>query len=156
MCMLKKDKCTIRPVRSSELNQLVGLMKAHAEYERSGLNESGLEERLHKMLFDGKPVFSCFVVVKEQLCLGYMTFMKQCSSWDAEEYLHLDCLFLDSSTRGEGIGQELMMILKREAEIQNCSEIQWQTPSFNVNAIRFYERLGAKSKDKKRFFWAMD
>ncbi|MBL4707385.1 MAG: hypothetical protein JKY48_02970 [Flavobacteriales bacterium] len=34
-----------------------------------------------------------------------------------------------------------------------ASLIQWQTPDFNVDAIRFYKRRGATSKLKGRFFW---
>jgi hypothetical protein len=30
--------------------------------------------------------------------------------------------------------------------------VQWQTPAWNEGAIRFYDRIGAVSKEKLRFF----
>ncbi len=33
------------------------------------------------------------------------------------------------------------------------SEIQWQTPLENLDAIGFYKKIGAQYKNKKRFFW---
>jgi hypothetical protein len=33
---------------------------------------------------------------------------------------------------------------------------QWQTPPTNHNAIRFYEALGARRKDKARFYFDRD
>ena len=33
-----------------------------------------------------------------------------------------------------------------------CSHIQWQTPEFNKRAIKFYDRIGAQSKSKMRYF----
>ena len=37
------------------------------------------------------------------------------------------------------------------AKNNNCVNLQWQTPVFNEMAIRFYERIGGKAHDKKRF-----
>jgi GNAT superfamily N-acetyltransferase len=37
------------------------------------------------------------------------------------------------------------------AREDGCFELQWQTPSWNEGAIRFYQRLGARSTSKERF-----
>jgi uncharacterized protein YneR len=37
------------------------------------------------------------------------------------------------------------------AKEKGCVNVQWQTPVFNEKAIRFYERIGGKALDKKRF-----
>jgi RimJ/RimL family protein N-acetyltransferase len=38
-----------------------------------------------------------------------------------------------------------------EARALGLTEVQWQTPSWNEGAIRFYDRLGARARAKTRF-----
>ena len=37
------------------------------------------------------------------------------------------------------------------ATAQGLAQVQWQTPAWNRDAVRFYERLGAVGTDKMRF-----
>ncbi|MEO1715245.1 MAG: GNAT family N-acetyltransferase, partial [Bacteroidota bacterium] len=74
------------------------------------------------------------------------------STWDAEYYVYLDCLYLEPQTRGQGIGTQIMEEVKAFARAEDCSVIQWQTPDFNEKAIRFYQKIGGVSKAKERFF----
>ena len=78
--------------------------------------------------------------------------MKQFSTWDSDFYIYMDCLFLMEESRGFGIGEKLIAKIKQEGQNIKCNHIQWQTPDFNVRAIKFYNRTGAMSKTKKRFF----
>ena len=78
--------------------------------------------------------------------------MKQFSTWDANFYIYMDCLFLTEESRGYGIGEKMMNVIKEEAEKLNCNLIQWQTPDFNTRAIKFYDRIGGISKTKERYF----
>ena len=64
----------------------------------------------------------------------------------------MDCLFLTEESRGYGIGEKMMNVIKLEAKKLNCSLIQWQTPNFNTRAIKFYNRIGRISKTKERYF----
>ena len=65
--------------------------------------------------------------------------------------MYMDCLFLEEEARSFGIGEVLIEKLKEIAAENNCVNIQWQTPEFNTRAIKFYNRIGAKGKDKVRF-----
>ncbi|MGP3950192.1 hypothetical protein [Streptomyces sp. 7N604] len=38
-----------------------------------------------------------------------------------------------------------------EARGLGLTEVQWQTPAWNEGAARFYERLGARAKEKLRY-----
>ena len=143
----------IRPVEEDDLPCLVDLCREHAAYEEAAFLENGQAERLKLALFAAVPQVECLVVVWESEFLGYASFMPQFSTWDAAHYLHLDCLFLRPHARNLGIGRELMGRIQAIARERNYSHIQWQTPVFNADAIRFYECLGAVSKAKQRFFW---
>lgn len=45
--------------------------------------------------------------------------------------------------------------IKAYAKFENCKIIQWQTPDFKENAIKFYNKIGAKPLSKERFNWTI-
>ncbi len=143
----------IREANSGDLHQMMELCELHAEYEQSECSMEGKKDRLRNHLFGDHATTHCLVVAEAEKLQGYATFMKQFSTWDAEEYVYLDCLYLREEIRGKGVGRELMQRVKAFAEQEGCSHVQWQTPDFNENAIKFYKKLGATSKAKERFFW---
>jgi GNAT superfamily N-acetyltransferase len=143
----------IRAAVPADVPELLQLFREHAAYEQAEYNDNGQKGRLYSALFGENPKLECLVVESEGHLLGYASFMMQFSTWDAADYLHLDCLFLREQARNLGIGQELMQHIRSVAISRNCSLIQWQTPDFNHDAIRFYKRLGAVAKAKQRFFW---
>ncbi len=142
----------IRVVQQSDLKELVHLCELHAAYEKAAFDSKDKVQHLDKYLFSDNPSIHCLVVEKENNIIGYSTYMKQFSTWDAEYYIYMDCLFLTEESRGFGIGEQLMNRIKKEAKKMNCHTIQWQTPSFNVKAMKFYDRIGGDSKTKERYF----
>ncbi|MEP2058392.1 MAG: GNAT family N-acetyltransferase [Maribacter litoralis] len=145
------ERPNIRFAEKSDLNALVYLCELHAIYEKTVYDPTDKIEKLSKHLFSNSPSMYCIVVEVTNELIGYATYMKQFSTWDAEIYLYLDCLFLIEKARGYGIGEQLMNIIKQEALKMQFSHIQWQTPDFNIKAIKFYRRIGAQSKTKERF-----
>ena len=142
----------IRRVREDDLPQLVQLCADHAAYESSEFHENGQKARLSSALFGSKPVLYGWVVEAEPQLAGFMTATIDYATWPAEFFLHMDCLYLNEQFRGQGLGRRLINELKQFARSNQINLIQWQTPSHNQAGIRFYERIGARSKDKKRYF----
>ncbi|GAB5523694.1 MAG: hypothetical protein Roseis2KO_15660 [Roseivirga sp.] len=143
----------IRPAISSDVDAIAELMVAHALYEQSAIEKEGLAANFEKHLAEPGHELRCLVVEHKGQLVGYTTFIKQFSTWDADFYIYLDCLYLDDSMRGKGIGKEFMEHIRAYAKAEGCSQVQWQTPNFNTGAIKFYKRLGALAKAKERFFW---
>lgn len=135
-----------------DLPQVITLCALHAAYEQLPYEYSGQEERLLAALAGPKPKLYCLVACYEQEVLGYATYMKQYATWEAGEYIYMDCLFVQEKARCRGIGADLIERIKAEATALGCLLIQWQTPPFNQRAINFYHRIGACSKTKERFF----
>jgi GNAT superfamily N-acetyltransferase len=142
---------SIRNCGISDLPKLVILCQKHAAFERADYNPAGKEENLKKALFDENPKLYCLVVVTHETIVGYVSYTFDYSTWDAGTFIYMDCLFLEEEARSFGIGEVLMEKLKQIAIEKNCINIQWQTPQFNERAIHFYNRIGAKGKDKVRF-----
>lgn len=146
----------VRRARVGDLPELVALIAEHAVYEKADPPAEGLAERLGPLLF-GEPEPRLIGLVAELgeggPVVGYATCSAEVSTWDGVEYLHMDCLFLRDGHRGLGVGELLMDAVRGEARRLGLGHVQWQTPVWNDGAIRFYERIGATSKDKRRFFW---
>ncbi|MGY8939737.1 MAG: N-acetyltransferase family protein [Flavobacteriales bacterium] len=142
----------IRIAEKKDSEAIKKLVKAHAKFEKaSALSDNNLDKLINYIF--STDVVKCLVVELNNEIVGYATFMKQFSTWDANYYIYLDCLYLSKKTRGKGIGTQIMDKIRVYAKSINCSEIQWQTPDFNKEGIDFYKKLGADSKTKERFNW---
>ncbi|MFH7016064.1 GNAT family N-acetyltransferase [Flavobacterium sp. FlaQc-47] len=144
-------KYSIRNCEVSDLSQLVLLCQKHAEYEKANFYPEGKEEKLKEALFGKSPKLYCLVIAAKETIAGYVSYTIDYSTWDAATFMYMDCLFLEEEARSLGIGEILIDKLKQIGIEKNCINIQWQTPQFNERAIKFYNRIGAKGKDKVRF-----
>lgn len=142
----------IRPAAPADLDQLVALCAEHAAYEDTPFDPDGKANGLHRLLFEMDDALFGLVVEQDDVLVGFATWSRQVSTWDAAFYAHLDCLFLIEAVRGRGIGRRLVAQVARDATRAGCAHMQWQTPPSNHRAIRFYERLGTTSKPKARFY----
>jgi len=145
----------IRFATQEDMDQIIQLCKEHSEYEECEYDSTGKKEMLSQAIFAAQPGLFCMVGEQDKNLIGYITFMKQYSTWDACFYVYLDCLYLSEGSRSKGYGALFMDALKAYASKESCKVIQWQTPDFNTRAIKFYKRIGAESKSKERFFWAV-
>lgn len=135
-----------------KIESIIDLCAAHAAFEESEYNRQHKANGLSIDLFNENPKLFCLVAEVGGRYVGYITWMKQYSTWDAKEYLYMDCLYLEDDFRGHGIGEALVNQMKDYGRKENIDVVQWQTPDFNVRAIKFYKRIGATSLSKERFF----
>jgi len=143
-------KYHIRSANNKDQESILNLMKAHAEFEGHTFKFTEKNTQLPPL---NKSPIQIFLVESPKRIVGYMSVVKQFSTWDMDWYLYLDCLYLTKETRGLGIGKQLMQQLTVYAQQQKIKTIQWQTPKSNLSAIAFYKKLGAVNKEKHRFFW---
>jgi ribosomal protein S18 acetylase RimI-like enzyme len=143
---------SIRKCEIADLPKLIILCQKHAQFEQADYDPKGKEEGLKKELFNDSPKLFCLVVASGTEIVGYVTYTFSYSTWSAGDYLYMDCLFLEESARNFGIGEMLINALKEIGKEKNCVNMQWRTPQFNERAIKFYNRIGAKGKDKVCFF----
>lgn len=143
--------CTIRRALRQDIQGLVALCAEHANFERAVYDSADKAVRLSYALFAGVPRLYAWMAVVDGNFVGYATAAPEYSTWSAAEYLHMDCLYVQSGRRGTGIGAALMASVVQLARERGFAEVQWQTPSWNVDASRFYRRHGAVDQEKLRF-----
>jgi ribosomal protein S18 acetylase RimI-like enzyme len=142
---------SIRNCEIADVPKLVVLCQKHADFERADYSPEGKEEKLKEALFGEKPTLYCLVAATKETIVGYISYTFDFSTWEATNFIYMDCLFLEEEARSFGIGEILIDKLKQIGKKKNCINIQWQTPQFNERAIKFYNRIGGKAKDKVRF-----
>jgi ribosomal protein S18 acetylase RimI-like enzyme len=135
-----------------KVSNIINLCAAHAEFEKSDYSRENKAAQLSDDLWGRHPKFFCLVAESNDRYVGYITWMKQYSTWDAKQYLYIDCLYLENECRGFGIGEALVNQMKDFGRNENIDLVQWQTPDFNIRAIKFYKKIGASSLSKERFF----
>lgn len=65
--------------------------------------------------------------------------------------MHLGCLYVRAPHGDQGLGAELFRQVRSHAHECGIEALEWQTPSWNADAIRFYERMGGTHSLKARF-----
>jgi len=164
---------TIRAARPADLPAIAALCRAHAAFERSQCRDD-LDTALEGFLFAGPPPRHrnagedacgpggetpalreprgwCAVAEEEQRLVGYATWSREFSTWRASDYVHMDCLFVSEPYRNAGIGARLLRFVTGAAAALGCRIVEWQTPQWNSDAIRFYDRCGATGSPKIRY-----
>ncbi|MBD0747901.1 GNAT family N-acetyltransferase [Streptomyces sp. CBMA152] len=143
----------VRHARPADLPRLAELAAEHAVYEKAAPPAPDLAERLGALLFGPEtPRVRCLVAeTPDGEVVGYASCAPEFSTWQAREYLHMDCLFLRDGHRGLGLGALLIDAVKAEARALGITEVQWQTPVWNEGARRFYDRIGATGREKIRY-----
>lgn len=141
----------VRPIESSDLPDFIELCQAHAAFERSSECTPDAQ-RLRLALFSTPARLYAWVAIDAHSRLvGYATATLDYSTWSSCEFMHLDCLFVRDSHRGRNIGQQLLSAVREHARALGLRQMQWQTPDWNTDAQRFYERLNAIPKAKVRY-----
>jgi len=136
----------IREIKEKDLDKVIELIALHADWEKCPYQEQPQDkENLRKQIFEVGDLKGLVVEVDNQV-VGYATYIKQYSTWDAHYYNYMDCLFLEEQHRGSGWGKKIVDKIKEEG-----LPMQWQTPPHNEMGIGFYNHIGAEGKPKVRF-----
>ncbi len=144
-----------RPARRDDIEALIRMCREHARYEKVTFDANDVSVELTKALFESKRLHAWVAEANVGL-IGYATATVDFATWSAREYLSMDCLFVREHWRGHGVGAALLNFVVNFAARCGFSEIQWQTPAWNRDAVKFYRREGASAVEKMRFTLKVD
>lgn len=123
----------------------------HAMFERLPHDPATGEGRLAAALAEPSPRLYAWLARVEGELVGYASATLDFSTLDRADYLHMDCLYMREGWRSQAIGRRLWESVRDHAVALGCTSMQWQTPSWNEHAARFYRRLGASEAIKLRY-----
>ena len=142
----------IRPATREDARELLGLIRALADYEKLAHMVSTDEAMLERELFaPGSPAQALICRVDGE-AVGMAIYFHNFSTFLGRKGLYLEDLFVKLEHRGRGYGKALLLATARIAHQRNCGRFEWMVLDWNTPSIRFYESLGAKRLDEWRLF----
>ena len=135
---------TIRQARKEDVETLLSLIDALADYENLPRPNPAARERMAAHGFGPEPKFEVFLAEVGGKAIGYTISFETYSSFLARPTFYLEDLFVLPEYRKMRAGLALFMNCVRLARQRECGRMEWQVLDWNENAIQFYERLGAK------------
>ena len=135
----------IRTGERSDVPLIADLIRGLARYERLEDEVTMTEEKLDRALFGERPYAETLIAEDHAgKAVGFALFFHNFSTFLAQPGIYLEDLFVLPEQRGAGIGRALLERLAQIAVERGCGRLEWAVLDWNVDAIRFYQRLGAK------------
>jgi GNAT superfamily N-acetyltransferase len=146
---LRIDRVPIRPAREADLDTIIELIHALAEYEREPDAVELRRDDLHKHLFGEQPYAEVIIAETDAgESAGFALFFHNYSTWKGKPGIWLEDLFVRPEMRGNGYGKALLVELARLAVERDCGRLEWSVLDWNEPSIGFYKSLGAVAMDE--------
>lgn len=133
----------VRDAVQNDMKQVLMLIKELAKFEKEPNAVILNEEQLVRDGFSENPKFKCFVAESNNEIIGMALGYPRYSTWKGVT-MHLEDLIVTKSRRGNGVGSLLFSKFINYAHSLRVKRIEWAVLDWNVNAIEFYEKNGAK------------
>jgi len=139
----------LRPALENDLDTIIELIHALAEYEREPDAVLLDREELRRHLFGARPYAEVVLAeTAEGTSAGFALFFHNFSTWLGKPGLYLEDLFVRPTLRGQGFGKALLVELARIAVERGCGRLEWSVLDWNEPSIGFYKALGAVPMDE--------
>ena len=129
----------IRKIETGDFNVLINFFKEFALFEKL---PDKMTNSVEQMLLE-KEYLTGFVAVNSgNQIVGYVTYFFGYYTWIGKS-LYMDDLYVQTDSRGLGVGTKLINEVIEFAKAENCKKLRWQVSEWNQPAIDFYKSLGA-------------
>lgn len=135
---------SIRPAIPADLPLIAALIEGLAEYERLSDQLRFDMALLGKHLFGPRPHAEVLIGEVDGMAQGFALFFHNFSTFEGRPGVYLEDLFVRPEARGLGLGKALLAELARIAIDRECARLEWSVLDWNIPAIDFYKRLGAR------------
>lgn len=124
--------------------RFLALVQELADYEKLPGPTPDAQARLLEDAFGPRPRYDLFVAEQEGSVVAYAVTYETYSTFLAKPCLYLEDIYVTPSARRGGVASALMRFLAQEAIRRGCGRLTWVVLDWNVDAQRFYERIGGK------------
>lgn len=103
-------------------------------------------DRLRTLAFGPSPLCAVLIAELDGETAGYLNYFVGVYMEDATPALHIADFFVTETYRRRGVGKALMQEARRIAMDLGASRLLWTVWRRNLDAINFYEALGAEQE----------
>ena len=132
----------IRKGVEADLNQVLGLVKELAIYEKAPNEVEVTLAEMHNWGFGNDRVFEFFVAEHEHKIIGIALYYYKYSTWKGK-CLFLEDIIVTEAYRRYGLGSKLFNEVALVAKQQQVRRMEWQVLDWNEPAINFYKKYNA-------------
>jgi GNAT superfamily N-acetyltransferase len=133
----------IRLATIDDVPTIFKLIQDLAAYEKLAHEVTGSEELLKEHLFGKKVYIEVILAEIGDQAAGLALFFHNYSTFLTKPGIYLEDLFVVPEYRRQGVGKALISSLAKLAVERDCGRLDWSVLDWNVNAIAFYEKIGA-------------
>jgi ribosomal protein S18 acetylase RimI-like enzyme len=137
----------IRRAEAADVPRMLELVRELALFERAPDEVTVTEQHMLDAGFGSDPVWVGWVAEVQGVVQGMAVCYERYSTWKGRR-LYLEDIIVTEHARGQRVGQQLFMACVRHAVEKGYSGMLWQVLDWNTEAIRFYDRFGAKYSDE--------
>ena len=141
--LLKNKTMTVRKGTKEDMQAVLDLIIELAVFEKEPDAVVVTQEDLIRDGFSDNPLFHTFVAENDGEIIGMALYYYRYSTWKGKT-IHLEDLVVKESQRGTGAGIALYSEIIKQGKKDNVRRIEWNVLDWNENAIKFYEKSGAK------------
>ena len=134
----------LREATVDDVPTIARLIRALSVYEKLENEVVMTEEKLHHNLFGDHRYAEVVLAEEDGVAMAFALFFHNFSTFLGRPGIYLEDLFVVPDHRGQGIGRDLLVHLAHLAVERGCGRLEWAVLNWNQEAIRFYERLGAR------------
>ena len=133
----------IREAKTEDYPYILELIFEFADFQKA---PEKVQMTADKMI-EQKKYFNCLIATNiDGKIIGYTNYSIIYYSWVGKS-IYLDDLYVNPAFRGKGVGSKLMNEVFNIARKEKCNRVRWQVSKWNVTAIQFYKKIGAKIDD---------
>ncbi|MCA0376720.1 MAG: GNAT family N-acetyltransferase [Gemmatimonadetes bacterium] len=140
-------RLALRAATRADVPVIRALIEGLADYERLRHECVATDAQLEATLFGARPYAEVVLAEWEGAVAGFALFFHNYSTFLARPGIYLEDLFVQPALRGHGIGKALLVHLAHLAVARGCGRLEWSVLDWNVDAIGFYTKLGARPND---------
>ncbi len=145
-------KTNIRSIKKNDSAELIRLITELARFEKLKPPSKQSQKRLLDAVFSKKSGIKVLIAEKEREMIGYAFYFFTFSTFLAKPTLYLEDIYISEKYRRSGIGKKMFSELIKIAKSKKCGRLELMVLDWNVNALRFYEKFGAKNLTNWKFY----
>jgi len=139
----------IRKGTKEDVSSILSLIKELAVFEKEPEAVIVTEADLLRDGFSENPLYYTFIAEENGEVIGMALYYYRYSTWKGKT-IHLEDLIVRENKRGTGAGFALYKKIIEQGKLDGVKRIEWNVLDWNTNAIKFYEKSGAKVLDDWR------
>lgn len=135
---------SIRPASAADVPAILQMVRELAAYENLLDEVTATPSRMREALFGASPHAHAILAEHGGEPVGMAVFFFNFSTFRAQPGLYLEDLYVKKAFRRRGYGQRMLRYLAEVAVQKGCGRLEWAVLDWNLPAVRFYEKMGAK------------